>query len=379
MEYLRLIPLVELPENTHKSVRAGKTKYALFHYDGKVTALGHACLHKGGDLGQGFIQTLEDGERYVACPWHGWQYNLKNGRAPHGYLDRQSVYDVKIEEGMILVSTEPVHDSFTALHRDDRLADLIHLDYRTTATSLNVLGISTTNMNSAVPRPSTSETALQNALEFAASEFGAATKLIKIRDLTFRHCEGYYSRHEEACTWPCSITEMDPEDGMTGVYRSLVLWADAVILATPIRWGNASSLYYKMAERLNTVQNQITIHDKVLIRNKAAAFIITGGQDNVQGVAGQLNSFFTDLGFTLPPFNFIGWSRGWIAEDTENNYSRFTRSRYVKRSVKELVTNLLKLVIQIKNLDTSLLQAPKPKISEAGSLTEQFLESADEG
>jgi multimeric flavodoxin WrbA len=226
-------------------------------------------------------------------------------------------------------------------------------------------------MNPAIQRPSTSETALLSALEFAADEFGAKTEMIKVRDLSFRHCEGYYSRHEEACTWPCSITEMAPDDGMTGIYRSMVLWADAVILATPIRWGNASSLYYKMAERLNTIQNQITIRDRVLIRNKAAAFIITGGQDNVQGVAGQLNAFFTDLGFSLPPFNFIGWSRGWIAEDTENNFRRFSKSRYVKRSVKELVTNLLNLVMQIKNIDSSHLQTPKPKLSEAGSLTEQ--------
>jgi len=154
------------------------------------------------------------------------------------------------------------------------------------------------------------------------------------------------------------------------VYRSMVLWADAVILATPIRWGNASSLFYKMAERLNTVQNQITVHDRVLIKNKVASFIITGGQDNVQGVAGNLNSFFTDLGFTFPPFNFVGWSRGWIAEDTENNYNQFFRSRYVKRSVRELVTNTIRLVMQIKDMDVSHLHTPKPKISEAGSLSE---------
>ena len=121
--------------------------------------------------------------------------------------------------------------------------------------------------------------------------------MIRIRDLDFRHCEGYYSRHERACTWPCSVVEMDPKDGMVEVYRAMVLWADVVILATPIRWGNASSLYYKLAERLNTVQNQITVNDRVLIRNKVASFIVTGGQDNVQGVVGQLNSFFTDLQF----------------------------------------------------------------------------------
>jgi multimeric flavodoxin WrbA len=30
---------------------------------------------------------------------------------------------------------------------------------------------------------------------------------------------------------------MEPEDGMIEVYRSMVLWADVVILSTPIRWG----------------------------------------------------------------------------------------------------------------------------------------------
>ncbi|MEI6846474.1 MAG: Rieske 2Fe-2S domain-containing protein [Chlorobiaceae bacterium] len=370
MPYIPLIPASELPENSHKSVRFGKKTIALFHYGGSITALESGCLHRGGDLGQGFIQTLEDGEPYVVCPWHGWQYNLKSGQAPYGYKDRQAVYEVIIENGMICVSEEPITKAFVAAHDVDPVADLRKLDYQVTEKSINVLGISTTNMNRDLPRLSTSETALQNALEFAASEFGAATKMIKIRDLNFRHCEGYYSRHERACTWPCSISEMDPDDGMNEVYRSMVLWADAVILATPIRWGNASSLFYKMAERLNTVQNQITIHDRVLIKNKVAAFIITGGQDNVQGVAGSLNSFFTDLGFTLPPFNFFGWSRGWTAEDTENNYNQFLKSRYVKRSVKELVTNTVRLVMQIKNMDVTALHTPKPNISEAKSFTE---------
>jgi multimeric flavodoxin WrbA/nitrite reductase/ring-hydroxylating ferredoxin subunit len=368
MEYIPVIPLSELPENSHRSVRAGKGIVTLFNYDGAVTALGHACLHMGGDLGQGSVRKLEDGELYVICPWHGWQYNLKTGQAPFGYQDRQAVHGVNIEAGMVFVSEAPVVEAFRAVHDKDPLADLRNLDYQVDPSSLNVLGISTTNMNRDLPRPSTSESALQAALDFAASEFGASVKMIRIRDLEFRHCEGYYSRHEQACTWPCSISDMDPGDGMNEIYRSMVLWADVVILATPIRWGNASSLYYKMAERLNCVQNQITLNDRVLIRNKVASFIVTGGQDNVQGVVGQLNSFFTDLGFTFPPFNFVGWSRGWIAEDTEHNYERFSRSRYVKRSIRELVTNTMKLVMQVKQMDASHLQTPKPKISEAGTL-----------
>ncbi len=365
MNFIPTIPVAELSENSHKAVSLGNKKIALFHYNNKISAIGNACLHKGGDLGQGFIQTLDDGETYVACPWHGWQYNLITGKAPHGYKDQQAVYEVRIENGVICVSGEPIVKAVKAKHDFDPLADLTNLEYQTTPTSLNILGISTTNLNKDLPRESTSENALQEALDFAKGEYGAQTKMLKLRDLSFRHCEGYYSRHEQACTWPCSISEMNPEDGMNEVYRTMVLWADVVILATPIRWGNASSLYYKMAERLNTVQNQITIRDKVLIKNKVASFIVTGGQDNIQAVVGQLNTFFTDLGFTMPPFNFVGWSRGWIAEDMVNNVDAFKKSRYIKRSVKELITNSVLLSKQVKQMDTTLLKTPKPKRAES--------------
>ena len=126
------------------------------------------------------------------------------------------------------------------------------------------------------------------ALASAAANHGCETQLLRIRDLGFRECEGFYSKSARACTWPCSITQMDPQDQMDRVYEGVVHWADVILVATPIRWGGASSLYYKMVERMNCIQNQETIAGKHLLRNKVAGFIITGGQDNVQGVAGQL-------------------------------------------------------------------------------------------
>ena len=160
---------------------------------------------------------------------------------------------------------------------------------------------------------------------------------------------------------------MDPEDGMNEVYQKMILWADIFVMSTPIRWGNASSLLYKMAERLNCVQNQITLEDRMLIKNKVACFIITGGQDNIQQVAGQLMVFFTELGFTFPPFAFMGWSRGWIAEDMEQNVKMFSKSRYISRSVKDLVDNCVKLLRQIKHDPVVRILSPQPKISESPS------------
>ncbi len=325
MNFIPIVNKSELPPDSHKIFKLGPREIVLFNYNREITALGNICIHKGGPLGKGRIYYIGD-ELCVECPWHGWQYNIKTGKAPGGYTDQQAKFEVKIEDDMIMVSEKPIINAKAAHHENADLELLRNLHYETTPDSLNILGISTTNMNNKLPRSSTSEQALELALELSQKEFGASTKLIKLRDLEFRACEGYYSLHEKACIWPCSITDANPKDGMTEVYKALILWADVVLVATPIRWGNASSLYYKMCERLNCVQNQITLHDKILIKNKIAGFIITGGQDNIQSVAGQMSTFFTELGFSFPPFNFVGWSRGWVSEDMEHNVEQFRKS-----------------------------------------------------
>jgi nitrite reductase/ring-hydroxylating ferredoxin subunit/multimeric flavodoxin WrbA len=359
MAFIKVCSLSELPDNSQKIVDLGPHKIALFHFNNEISAIANACLHKAGPLGLGLVENKYDG-LYVTCPWHGWEYNIKTGSAPPGYKDQQALYEVKVEGDDILINEQPITKAHRELHDLKVIEDLIKLDYQTTADSKNILGISTTNMNAALPRYSTSEAALEIALDYAKEKHGAATKMLKLRDLGFRACEGYYSQHMNACTWPCSITEMKPKDGMTQVYRDMILWADIVLVATPIRWGNPSSLYFKMAERLNCVQNQITLKDKILIKNKVASFIITGGQDNIQQVAGQMMVFFTDLGFTFPPFSFLGWSRGWTAEDMDKNVLQFKRSEYVQRTAKELVDNSIETLCQVKHIHHENMKAPKP-------------------
>jgi multimeric flavodoxin WrbA len=191
------------------------------------------------------------------------------------------------------------------------------------------------------PRYSTSDALLEHALEHAGRDRGADTRLLRLRDLDFRPCEGNYSKASRACTWPCAITERDPADQLTEVYEGLVHWADVVLLATSIRWGVASGLYFKMAERLNCVQNQITTHNRVLIDTKVAAFIITGGQDNIQAVAGGLLTFWSELGFHFPQFPFIAHSRGWDAEDMQNNVRQVRMSEPLRGAARALLDRSL--------------------------------------
>jgi multimeric flavodoxin WrbA len=286
------------------------------------------CNHVGGPLGQGRL----DGE-YLVCPWHNWKFHRCTGLGEPGYeKDAVPSYTAKEENGRLLVRTEPASERSRLPHPPHALA---RPPVRAPG-PVRVAGISTTAMDRANPRYSTSEALLQVALDHARTDLGCEAQLIQLGALKFRACEGYYSKSAQACTWPCSITQMDPNDELTAVYEAFVHWADVVLVATPIRWGQASSLYFKMAERLNCVQNQVTIRDRVLIQHKVAGFIITGGQDNIQGVAGQMLSFFSELGFNLPQFPFIAHSRGWTAEDMEKNVAEVMQSEELRAGARDL-------------------------------------------
>ncbi len=341
----------KLKERELQAVRAGRATVALSCVAGEFGAISHACNHVGGPLGHGRL----DGE-YVTCPWHQWKFHRVTGVGEPGYEeDRVPSYPVKIEDGRVLVNVAAATKRHKVPHEPHPLARKV---VRAPG-GIRVAGISTTAMDERHPRYSGSDHLLASALDTAEAS-GCETNLIRLNTLRFHACRGYYSMSARACTWPCSITQLEKDDELDVVYEALVHWADVVLVATPIRWGAASSLYFKMAERLNCVQNQVTIHNKVLIKNKVAGFIIVGGQDNVQGVAGQLLNFFGELGFHFPQFPFIGHSRGWTAEDMEQNVTTVKTSRELHEGAGELAQRCIQLATRL--IET----APVEKVQRGG-------------
>jgi multimeric flavodoxin WrbA/nitrite reductase/ring-hydroxylating ferredoxin subunit len=311
----------------------GNTKITVTCVNGEFGALSGVCNHAGGPLAHGRM----DGD-YVVCPWHNWKYHRCTGLGEPGFeADAVPSYLVRVDNGRLMISREPVTKRSRGPHEPHPVSRRIER----APGPVRVVGISTTNMDVANPRYSTSDDLLGVALHHAAAELEVETQLIRLAGLHVRPCEGYYSKSAHACTWPCSITQMDPNDQMDRVYEAIVHWADVVLVATPIRWGNASSLYYRMIERMNCVQNQVTIANRVLLRNKVASFIITGGQDNVQAVAGQMLGFFAEIGCHFPQFPYIAHSRGWTAEDMENNTRQVMMSTELRDGARSLVTRAI--------------------------------------
>ena len=307
----------ELAGTQLRQITLDRVRIALSCKEGVFAAVSGVCNHAGGPLGEGHL----DGE-YIVCPWHHWKFHRATGLGEPGYEgDAVPVHAVRVEHGRVLVYATPSTKRSKLPHEPHPLVKLtIRGEPGGPAINepLRMAFISTTNMDVQFPRYSTSDDLLDHAMAHA-TKLGCATRLVRLRELSFRACEGYYSKSAHACTWPCSITQMDASDQMDRVYEALVQWADIFLIATPIRWGQASSLYSKMIERMNCVQNQMTIANRVLMRNKVAGFIVTGGQDNVQAVVGQMMMFFGELGCQFPPFPFVAHSRGWSAEDMEKN------------------------------------------------------------
>jgi nitrite reductase/ring-hydroxylating ferredoxin subunit/multimeric flavodoxin WrbA len=328
-------PAEEFQRSELTEASLGRVKVAISWRDGKFGVVSGTCNHVGGPLGKGRL----DGD-YIVCPWHNWKFHRRDGKGEPGFEDdRVPAYEVRVEKGRLLVRT----DNASARRKKPHEPHPLSRKVERADGAIRVAGISTTNMDESNPRYSTSDALLEVSLAHARDALRCEAKLIRLSSLKFRNCEGYYSKSANACTWPCSITQMDASDELTEVYEALVHWADVVIVATPIRWGVASSLYFKMAERLNCIQNQITIRDNALIRRKVAAFVITGGQDNVQGVAGEMLCFFSELGFCFPQFPYIAHSRGWSAEDMERNVAHVMHSEELREGARMLASRAVDL------------------------------------
>jgi hypothetical protein len=89
-----------------------------------------------------------------------------------------------------------------------------------------------------------------------------------------------------------------------------------------------------------------------MLKDKVAGFIVTGGQDGVQAVAGHMLQFFGELGMQFPQFPFIAHSRGWTAEDMERNVEVVKNSEELHDGARALLDRCLDLADRLQKSAT---------------------------
>lgn len=99
--WVRVADLAECPPGSSREVVAAGRVVALFNVEGEIFALDGVCSHQGGPLGSGCLEG-----HVVTCPWHGWQYDIRDGQHQFSASVKQPRFDVRVDGDAILVDVD---------------------------------------------------------------------------------------------------------------------------------------------------------------------------------------------------------------------------------------------------------------------------------
>jgi nitrite reductase/ring-hydroxylating ferredoxin subunit len=83
-----------IAENRGQLVVIGTARICLARYGNRFFAVQDACTHNSESLSKGKINHLGE----VICPWHGYRFELKTGRACDSSCSDLVTYPLKIDE-----------------------------------------------------------------------------------------------------------------------------------------------------------------------------------------------------------------------------------------------------------------------------------------
>jgi len=86
-----LAPIHDCPPGTACEYVAGERIVALFNVEGELFAIDGVCPHQGGPLGQGRLTGC-----LVTCPWHGWQFDVRDGQHRTNKNYRHPTFRVRV-------------------------------------------------------------------------------------------------------------------------------------------------------------------------------------------------------------------------------------------------------------------------------------------
>ena len=98
------------PDDMHdgdvRSVQAGRQSIALTRHAGRYGALDNACPHQGGPLGEGSIECDGEGDCWLRCPWHGWDFDPLTCKSPGGHDDGARTFPVELRDDGVYVAVQ---------------------------------------------------------------------------------------------------------------------------------------------------------------------------------------------------------------------------------------------------------------------------------
>ena len=101
--FIKVATTSELASGQGKVVDVEGRSVALFNLNGEYFALDNICPHRGGPLGEGYIDCAN---HTVQCPWHGWTFSVTSGVSPVNAMAKVEKFDVQVEGDEVRVSVD---------------------------------------------------------------------------------------------------------------------------------------------------------------------------------------------------------------------------------------------------------------------------------
>lgn len=91
MEFFTVATVDEIPPGKHAALMVADRPVAVFNVEGTFYAVENVCPHMASPLAPGEVR---DGA--VACPWHGWTFDLRTGAHTADPACRLLLYTVRV-------------------------------------------------------------------------------------------------------------------------------------------------------------------------------------------------------------------------------------------------------------------------------------------
>lgn len=122
--------------------------------------------------------------------------------------------------------------------------------------------------------------------------------------------------------------------------------AQVVIFATPVWWGQRSSLMQRVIERMDAFDEEAhTPGGRAELLNKVAGIVITGSEDGAQQTMASIMEVLSFMNFTLPPQCCTYWV-GEVGMDPKTDAQR----RRVNKAVVQMAAATAKNLVAFAQL-----------------------------
>lgn len=155
-------------------------------------------------------------------------------------------------------------------------------------------------------------------------EYGVRSEIIRLVD--YEIPAGRKSNMGKGDEWP-------------GILKK-ILASDIIVLATPIWWGNHSSLTQRVIERLDELHDELLETGKSRLSNKVGGIVITGEEDGEQHITGNIANFMLNIGVLLPPHCSLSYQGSYARATRQSLARKFRENKHTADAAVKMAKNL---------------------------------------